>query len=202
MTRVSIIILCGGRSKRFGTDKVFYSLGDKTILELVFDKFKDLSDDIFLQISEKNEVITKNLKFDVKVNNDIVLNKGPLGGIYSGLIQAKYQKVFVIAGDLPFVDRNLFVEMEESDNYQLVIPRWENDFVEPLCAKYSKDLIPIIKEQLDNDDLKINNLFKIIEQNRNGKIRIKYLNIDELMRQNRITPDCFKNVNYLDDLEQ
>jgi molybdopterin-guanine dinucleotide biosynthesis protein A len=198
---LSIIILCGGKSKRFGADKAFHSLGDKTILEIVLDKFKDLSDDIFLQTSDTNEERSRNLKTEVKVSNDIVINKGPLGGIYSGLIRAKYPHVFIIAGDLPFVDRNLLIELEKFTNHHLVIPRWENKFVEPLCALYSKELIPIIKKQLDNNDLKINNLFKIIEKHHARKINIKYLDIDKLIKNNKISSNCFKNINYARDLE-
>jgi len=197
---ISIGILCGGRSRRFGSDKYFHNINGQTIVELVYDKFKELTDDIFLQLSNNNKARTKMFNFNAKVNYDTVQNKGPLGGIYSVLKHAKYERTFVIAGDLPFVDRNILFELQSHAKFQLVVPKWDNDFVEPLCAIYSKALLPLIKTQMETGDFKISNLYNVIERNYGEIMNIKYININELIQCKKISNGCFKNINYLEDL--
>ena len=197
----SIAILCGGKSKRFGSDKTFHYIGDKTILENVYDKFKNKSDDIFLQTSNHDSNKKKKFKLNVKIYHDVIPDKGPLGGIYAALSNAKYDKVFIVAGDLPFVDENIISELKIFDNHSIVVPKWQNGFVEPLCALYSKDIMPIVKKRLDSDNLKINDCFKEIENNNRGDFKIKYLSIEDLIQNNNISKNCFNNINCLEDLD-
>lgn len=197
----SICILCGGKSKRFGTNKTFYALGDKTILETVYDKLKNHTDDIFLQLSATNDGQVKLLSFAKKMHFDLIPDKGPLGGIYSALKNAKYDRVFIIAGDLPFIDKDILAELSKYTEYQLVIPKWENGYVEPLCTIYSKELLPIIENQIKINDLKINNLFKVIDDEDFEKVMTKYVNINYLIKNQKISVNCFRNINSFKDLE-
>ena len=139
-------------------------------------------------------------EFNVTLYRDLISDKGPLGGIYSALSHAKYNKAFVLAGDLPFVDVKIMSELTKYKDFQIVVPRWSNGFLEPLCALYSKELIPIIKEQIENGDLKINHLFEKVEEN-DDNLKIKYVDIDESIKNGIIDSKCFKNINCLDDLE-
>ena len=54
---------------------------------------------------------------------------------------------------------------------------------------------------MESIDLKIINIFETIEKKYYENIEIRYLNIDKLMRANKISKDCFKNLNLLTDLE-
>ena len=170
----SIAILCGGKSKRFGSDKTFHFIGDKTILELVFDKFKNRSDDIFLQTSNNEIDRKKKFRFNVNIHSDVFPEKGPLGGIYSALSNAKYDILFVVGGDLPFVDEKIISELNRYNDFSIVVPKWLNGFVEPLCALYSKDVMPIIKKRIDSDKLKINDFFKVLGNDHTRDFKIKY----------------------------
>lgn len=194
--------MCGGRSRRFGTDKFSHKIGNNTILDSVIEKFEARTDDIFLQVSE-NQCIDQpriNNYKSIKKNVDIIKDHGPLGGIYSAIEFAKYNSVFVVAGDLPFVDEQIYFELLKNSSAQLVVPQWKSGFVEPLCALYSKELLRAIKDQLDDGNLKISNLYKSIEENYSGKCSVVYLKIDELIERNIISSDCFKNINTYQDL--
>lgn len=201
---ISIALLCGGNSKRFGSDKTVHLIGDKTILQTVYEKFKTQSDDVFLQTSNNNHHKNNNpiklVNENVEIYNDLQIDKGPMGGIYSALKHAKHHGVFIVASDLPCIDNSILTELLAFQNYSLVVPKWDNGFVEPLCALYSKELLPLIENQIKNNDLKINNLFKLIEGNSNPNRKIKYVNIDECIQTGKIAPHCFKNINCLEDL--
>ena len=58
-----------------------------------------------------------------------------------------------------------------------------------------------LQNQIEQDDLKINNLYKVFENGYADEIEIKYLFIDDLIQKNSIDPNCFKNINCLEDLK-
>jgi molybdopterin-guanine dinucleotide biosynthesis protein A len=197
----SIAILCGGKSKRFGSDKTFHYIGDKTILELVYDKFKNETDDIFLQTSNNDKYRKKKFRFNVNKYHDVIPEKGPLGGIYSALSNAKFNRVFVVAGDLPFVDEKIIAELTSFEDFSIVVPKWLNGFVEPLCALYSKDVMPIVRKRIDSNNLKINDFFQELGNDHTGEYKIKYLHIEDLIHSGKISENCFNNINCLEDLD-
>lgn len=161
---------------------------DEPILGIIYNTLKDFSDDVFLQ-GCGNESGFHN----IKNYPDIIKNKGPLGGIYSALLNAQYEKLLVIACDMPFVDRRILKELMKYRGYAVVVPRWSSDYYEPLCALYSKNLIPKIKVQIGNNNLKIIKLY--------SHVNVKTINIDELLEKGKIRKNCFKNINYPGDLE-
>ncbi len=195
---LSISILCGGKSKRFGSNKIFHKINGKTILEIVFEKFQNLSNDVFLQTSNN---ITRGVELKAAnpiIYHDSVENVGPLGGIYSAVQNAKNNRTFIVAGDLPFVDEKILAELMMFNTYDVVVPKWRNGFLEPLCAVYSKNILDVILEQINNNDFKISNLYNRVKLE--DDIKIKYLDIEELIEQGKLRPDCFKNINTIDDL--
>ena len=48
---------------------------------------------------------------ELKVASDIEPGKGPLGGIYTGLKTSTTRLNLVVAGDMPFLNRNLLRQM-------------------------------------------------------------------------------------------
>jgi len=197
---ISIAILCGGKSERFGADKSLHKIGNKTIVEIIFNKFKNHTDDIFLQLTKRDPEPSKVFEFSENIKFDIINEKGPLGGIFSALNHAKHNQIFIVAGDLINIEKNIIDELAKFIDYNLVVPKWDDNLVEPLCAIYSKNILPVIETQINANDLKINNLFKIIEKEYLEKYRIKYVNINDLIDENRISQSCFQNINTIKDL--
>lgn len=185
--KFSISILCGGKAKRFGKNKAFYRVNGKPLIQLIYDKFKSFSNDVFLQGAE-NELAN-----EIKTYPDIIKAKGPLGGIYSSLLNAKYKKLFVIACDTPFVDERILKELLKYKKYDIVVPQWTNGYYEPLCALYSKNLIPTIKAQIDKNILKITKVYEFAN--------VRSVNIDTLIESGKLRKDCFKNINFPEDLK-
>ena len=199
---ISIAIVAGGNSKRFkGTgdnNKIFFEIKGtgKKLVNVIYDRFKPLSDEIFIQTSEANSLEIRELFPKDNVYIDTISNKGPLSGIYSALLHAKHDGVFIVAADMPYVDVNLFLELRKHHDYEYIVPKWRNGYIEPLCAVYNKKLLPRIKERLNNDLLKVTHVFNGMEEN-----RIKYVDIDELIGNKKINERCFTNINYLTDTD-
>lgn len=189
MDELSIAILCGGKSTRFKKNKADYFITTNLVFQNNINNLGKLTDDIFFQGSLSNKYCEQ------KVYCDIVKNKSALGGICSALINAKYMKVFIVACDMPNVNPNIIPELKKHvEGYEIVVPRWENGYYEPLCAIYSKSVLSFIKKMLENNDLKISNLFEKVN-------KLKTVCIEKLIDEGKINENCFMNINRVDDFK-
>jgi len=184
--KISIAILCGGMSKRFGTDKTLFNYRGNPLYMHIFNKLSPLTDDIFLQCGKKDKRI-----YNVKSYNDDYLDLGPLGGIYSALKNSKYPRTFMVGCDMPNVSTKL-VEHLARFKEDIVVPVWKSGHYEPLSALYSKKLVPILEYNIISDKLKMS---KVFEENETKKVEI-----EPLIEQGLIGVDQFKNVNRIVDI--
>ena len=77
---------------------------------------------------------------------------GPLAGIEAGLAAARYTLAFVAAGDMPFLTEDLvgyLLERLERSDVLAVVPRYGGR-AHPLCAAYSRALLPRVGAALDD----------------------------------------------------
>ena len=116
--------------------------------------------------------------------------KGPLGGIYSALKNARYERVFVLACDMPDLDPRILGLLLDHGESEVVVPRWRNGHLEPLCSLYSKSQMPLVEEMLASGTLKISELFGRVE-------KTSFPIIDEWIEQGLISAGCFRNMNEL-----
>lgn len=73
---------------------------------------------------------------------------------------------------MPFLSQKLLQYMiESSAGFDAVVPRF-GDMLEPLHAIYSKNCLPYIKGQLEQDKLNIRNFF--------SQIRVRYIEAPEI----------------------
>ena len=99
----------------------------------------------------------------LKIVTDIYPGKGPLVGIYSGLVNSSSFYNLVVACDMPFLNKHLISYMlDVADGFDVIIPRLGN-MVEPLHAVYSKNCLKSIEKLLAEDSLKIDRLLKIVK---------------------------------------
>jgi molybdopterin-guanine dinucleotide biosynthesis protein A len=102
---VSVAVLAGGKSKRLGTDKALVRLApdDSTLLELVLDRVRLLSDDVFVVATDRPAYAA----FGVPVHPDLYPDAGVLGGIGSALRHARHQACLIVSCDHPFLNPGL-----------------------------------------------------------------------------------------------
>lgn len=150
------IILAGGSGERIGCNKAFLKLGSKTLIEELISRLEERFPRLIIVANETE----KYRKFHHEVISDILPHKGPLGGIYTGLVNSNSLYNFIVACDMPFIKPDLIrYMMEKIEVNDVIIPKWNGKF-EPLCAIYSKKCIKPIEKQLSKDNLKITDFFK------------------------------------------
>lgn len=181
------IILSGGDNRRMLCNKAFLQIGQKTIIEREIEVLSSLFSRIIVvsNTPESHEHLRVSLVYD------LVPGKGPLGGIYSGLMASKDEYNFVVGCDLPFLNTGLISYMIGLINDHDIIVSKLNGLVEPLHAIYSKRCLIPIKRQLDINELKIQSFF--------GEVKVRYIRESEIKKYNP-KGIAFFNVNTEEDL--
>jgi molybdopterin-guanine dinucleotide biosynthesis protein A len=96
---LSGIVLCGGRSRRMGTDKALLRLNGASFLELQIDKLRSLG---------LNDILLSGPGYlqdggGVRHIEDEATDCGPLGGMYSCFHAAAHDYALVVAVDSPLI---------------------------------------------------------------------------------------------------
>jgi molybdopterin-guanine dinucleotide biosynthesis protein A len=186
------IILAGGKSLRLGRSKFLETIGGKSLIQWVIDRLAVFSTEIIMATA-RGEAIPCSSAVGIKTVADISPGKGPLAGIYSGLIASSSSRAIVVGCDTPFLSVGFLEYMTRiSSTFDAVVPRIRNE-VEPLCAVYSKSCLAHIQELLEQNELRIDRLF--------GMVKVRYVKQDEI---NSFDPEhlSFFNVNSQADLDR
>jgi len=182
----------GGKCRRLGRDKALERIGDKSLLERVLSTIRPLGDEIIL-VAASGFCLPSLPGYRVKKMFDIYSEKGPLGGIYTGLTASTTLYSLIVACDMPFLNQPLLRYMVGlSNGYDLVVPRM-GKLVEPLHAVYSKGCLQAIEHLLKQGDLSVSSLFKLV--------RVRYVDAEEI---GRFDPGhlSFLNINTEADLKK
>jgi molybdopterin-guanine dinucleotide biosynthesis protein A len=96
--RVSAIVLAGGRSSRFGRDKLAEPVGGRTLLEHAVEAVRSSVHEVIVVVAPD---ATPAIPSDVHVARDPAPFEGPLAGLMAGLGEAREGIALVTAGDMP-----------------------------------------------------------------------------------------------------
>jgi len=186
------IILAGGKSSRLGRSKFLETIGGKSLIQWVVDRLAVFSTEIIIATA-RGEAIPCSSAVEIKTVADIYPGKGPLAGIYSGLMASSSSLAIVVGCDTPFLSVGLLEYMTQICSiFDVVVPRIKNK-VEPLCAVYSKNCLAPIQELLEHNKLGISRLFSMV--------KVRYIEEDEITS---FDPEhlSFFNINSWADLER
>ena len=183
------VILAGGRSRRMGLNKAFLEINGKPIVDQIIDIFRDTFEGVTLVTNSPSEY----LHLDVRIVTDLIPDKGALGGIYTGLFYSLSPHIFVAACDIPFLEKGFIDYMvSKAGNYDVVVPH-PSDGLQPLHAIYSKGCSRHIEALIEQDELKILNLYR--------KVKVLELSPHEILSFDP-QQTLFLNINTPEDLER
>lgn len=119
------IILAGGESKRFGSDKCEFEIDGKTMLERVVENFENP-----IIVSRKPRKINGIQVFDY--------GKGPVSAVVKALEYVNKDKVFITGCDFPYLKRRI-IEFICNKNFDIVMPIIE--YPQPLLGCYKVNVL-------------------------------------------------------------
>ncbi|MAE09309.1 MAG: hypothetical protein CL661_11185 [Bacteroidetes bacterium] len=157
---VTGIILAGGASSRMGKDKGLCEFQGKALINYAIDVLTPICGKIL--ISSNN--VVEYQKFGYQVVIDEHKNIGPMGGIYSSLRKSSTKHNLIISCDTPFLSTQLLEYiLDNSNNYDIVVPVHGNSFIEPLAAYYSTNIIPNLESSIKRNNYKLINFFNVVK---------------------------------------
>lgn len=129
-----------------GRDKLSIEVGGAPLIQHVLDALASCCDEVLV-------VGVGGIRLDgVRyVAGERPGGQGPLAGIEAGLCAARFDRVFVAAGDLPFLTQaavQYLLDRLRRDDALAVVPRYGGK-VHPLCAAYDHALCPLVGAALD-----------------------------------------------------
>lgn len=179
------VILAGGRSRRFGSDKVLARHRGETFLDRSLRLMSSVFRNVVLVVNHPE----KFLGIPVTVLTDEIPFQGPAGGIVTALRSIKNDGLFVIACDMPLLSPETILHLlKKDDGSPLVLYRYQ-DGIEPLCAVYRLPLLPVLESRLRAGR---RDLHSLVQETRLLKIQeIPFTGVS----------DSFRNVNTPQDLK-
>ena len=185
---ISAYIMAGGKSKRFGKDKLIYNYKGKPLIEHVIDVLKPIFKKVYI-ITNDNEKLSY---LNLPIYSDIIQGLGPMGGILTALSYSETELVFCFAGDTPNINSDFIRYMISiSDQHDIIVPHFEK-YYEALHAIYRKSCIPVIKDYISRGNYKIIDMY--------SEVDTRLVEKDEIVKYSDVYM-LFKNINYIDDLE-
>jgi molybdopterin-guanine dinucleotide biosynthesis protein A len=128
-----------------GRDKLSLKIGDIPLLERVCNALAFSCEELIVVGGERYTPSRARRVSDLRCHGE-----GPLAGIEAGLLYARYRSVFVAAGDMPFLARELVEYLLGllSDDVLAVVPSLQGR-LHPLCAAYGRELRPTVSSALE-----------------------------------------------------
>jgi molybdopterin-guanine dinucleotide biosynthesis protein A len=183
------VILAGGANSRFeGRIKAKLFIAGKPIISWILDAMDDLFEEILIVTNTPEEY---KVFSNCRLVPDQFSKVGPIGGIHAALKTVSSEAIFVFAGDMPLLDKNLIVRQIEYYNKNkcdVLVPLISTN-IEPLHAIYNIAITEVLEKQLmDEKEYSVRKLFK--------RLNVNYLELED----SEDTRNYFFNVNTQSDL--
>ncbi len=172
-------------------------LGEKNLLQHVLDVAVQLSKEIVVVYATEDDstLILNKKDLNIITTKDRREGLGPMMGIYSGMKELSADYSVVLPCDSPFLSVPLMRALiEKAVNYDAVIPKWPNGYVEPLHSVYRlSSSIPAIESAFDVGERSVLDMIKRLDS-------VRYVPVDDLRRFDKELLTFF-NINYPKDLD-
>ncbi|MBN2033508.1 MAG: molybdenum cofactor guanylyltransferase [Deltaproteobacteria bacterium] len=169
LTGVTGIILAGGKSSRYGSNKALVELNGIRLIERTVTVMKAVFQEIIVITNTPADYAF----LDLPMVRDLIEGLGPIGGVYTGLETIARNAGFFVACDMPLLKEGLLRHMVDvQEGFDAVVPRmgW---MIEPLHALYTKSCLPVIKASIDAHQYQIAKCFQ--------GLHVRYLEKEELL---------------------
>ena len=150
---VTGVILAGGRSSRMGRDKATLEVAGAPLFERVLSVLLDFFDAVLIA-GDRPDLARPTVPY-----HPDIYSGSALGGLYTGLLKARTEWIFVAPCDMPHPDPEMIrVLLERREGRQIVVPRTRAGF-EPLFALYHKDCLDPMRAMLEEGRYRIYDLY-------------------------------------------
>ena len=158
---LSAIVLAGGESVRYGSDKTRSRWGGRSLVAHVALGLRELVDDVVV-VTRKPASLKGLSRAGLRVVKDAFPDPHPMGGLATGLHAVRHRAAFACAADMPLIEPGLIALLAETaSGYDAAVPLWKGR-LEPLCAVYSRRSLGVLEKMVAEGRLALQDLFDIM----------------------------------------
>ncbi len=156
MDSLDAIVLAGGKSRRFGSDKASALLRGQPLLQWVTSALDEVCERIVIVRAAHQALPEVTSRADIVVVDDLFEAKGPLAGLVAGFSAARGDLCFATACDAPLLQPGLVRYLASlADNHDVVCPLVDG-FHQPLSSIYRRTTCePLFRQMVLRDELRI-----------------------------------------------
>jgi molybdopterin-guanine dinucleotide biosynthesis protein A len=160
LSDITGVILAGGKSSRFGSNKALAPVRGKTLIQHVTDIMTGIFNDCLLVTNTPEQYQFLN----IPMTGDRYRDMGPLAGIHAALQQIGTPRAFVVACDMPDVSPQLirYICRINEQEYDVIIPRLAKG-PEPLFGIYHKKSLATIESFLKRQECQISKVLEDLQ---------------------------------------
>ena len=186
--KLSTAILSGGKSRRMGCDKA-QLLINSTPFIIKLNEVCQPYGEVLISVSTTHYHLpqTKEILDDPRYPN-----AGPLGGIYSALMAAKHEYLFVCGVDMPFVTTayiDFLTTYLQAGIHAVVV--CEQGKRHPLGAIYHKSALPLLEDCLNTQTFKLQTVLSRLKLK---EISLRHTVFEHQALQNINTPAAYRDL--------
>jgi len=185
---LTVAIIAGGKSQRFGEPKALAKFGQQTLM--------DFSLQLAFRLSRRVLVISGDNSYqlppEVKVYPDLIPGRGPLGGIHTALFYSATPYLATLPCDMPLLNVRVYQMLNDYLKAGQPVVAVSEKGWEPLVALWPREALPIIEAHLLSGQLSLRSV-------------LSDLQVVEVLLPRLLTPydpDIFFNINTKNDLEK
>jgi molybdenum cofactor guanylyltransferase len=156
LSGLSVAVLCGGRSRRFGSNKSLALINGRPLVQHLCEEINPLTNDLFLVT--KKSLIPLFAFLDLRVVAEPYQEFASLLGIRQALESAHHDWVFIVAVDLACLQAQFIEQLwdQRTETMQAIIP--QTDRSQPLAALYHRSFLPRIKKRCQEQKFRLQEL--------------------------------------------
>ena len=149
---ITALILAGGQSRRFGSDKALADVGGLSFVERVFGALEPLASRVLIATGPE----PRPYPVRAEIVTDLIPDGGPLAGLGAGLDAARTPWLLAVAVDMPHLTPEALAPLLEaaSGDTDAVIAQEPGEKMQPVCGLWRVEAVaPVVREQLARGDL-------------------------------------------------
>ncbi|HEV2248219.1 MAG TPA: molybdenum cofactor guanylyltransferase [Terriglobia bacterium] len=154
-------VLAGGASRRMGRPKETLRIDGESMLE----RQVRLLRSAVRRVAVVGGAGGYLAEFNAPCIPDAVAGRGPLGGIYTALLESRTEYNLILGCDLPFINRRLLAWLAlraVADGSDATVPCSRDGRLQPLCAVYRCRALYAIRTRLGLGENKLSGFFPLV----------------------------------------
>jgi molybdopterin-guanine dinucleotide biosynthesis protein A len=149
-SEIEVFILAGGKSRRMGSDKGLVNFKGEPMISHILRVLDKLNMPTSIISGNKDYI-----KFGKPVHQDVIPEKGPLGGLYTALEFSSAPMLILLACDMPSINSESLKRLIALATSCKMVVSTDGKELSPLFACYPQSLKIAVKEVILRDELKM-----------------------------------------------